>query len=94
MLKRLRWLTFGYLLGATTSYLVAQRLRRVARRYAPPEVRDRVGGRVHAWRDDMRAAWVEGRAAMHARERELNDSSRPARRLRAEPALAEAATGA
>lgn len=71
MFKRLRWLAVGYVFGLATSYFVALRVRRVVHRFTPPEVRGRVGDQMVAWRHDVRAAWVEGRAAMSAREREL-----------------------
>ena len=65
MFKRLFWLVVGFLLGLGSSWAVTRRVRRVARRYVPAELRDRWGG-------NMRAAVGEGRAAMRAREAELN----------------------
>lgn len=68
MIKRLTWLTFGFLLGLGSSWAVTRRLRRVARKYVPAEVVDR-------WSTNVRAAVNEGRDAMRTRETELNSGS-------------------
>ncbi len=67
MFKRLFWLVVGFIAGLGSSWAIARRLRRLAARYAPPEVADRWGG-------TMRAAVDEGRAAMRLREAELKES--------------------
>jgi hypothetical protein len=67
MFKRIRWLLIGYVLGMATALSVARRVRRAVERFAPPEVRERMV----AARDDVRAAVVEGRVAMRARETQL-----------------------
>jgi hypothetical protein len=64
MFKRFFWLVVGFIAGLGSSWAIARRLRRLAARYAPPEVADRWGG-------TMRAAVDEGRAAMRLREAEL-----------------------
>jgi hypothetical protein len=64
VIKRLRWIVIGFVLGLGASWTVMQRIRRVARRYVPAEVADRWGGTV-------RAAVDEGRSAMRTREAEL-----------------------
>ena len=71
MLKRLRWLLIGYLLGLITAFAAARRARRALDRLAPAEVRGRVGATITAARDDVKAAVVEGRVAMQIRESEL-----------------------
>jgi hypothetical protein len=70
MFKRARWMVLGYGLGAGTSYLAARRLRRVAQRYTPNGVANRVSGTrrqvqnaVDAGRDTMRDREVELRSA-------------------------------
>lgn len=67
MVKRLFWLVAGFLLGLGSSVAVMRRVRRVARRYAPPEIVDRWGG-------TLRAAVDEGRTAARAREAELRSN--------------------
>jgi hypothetical protein len=67
MFRRFFWLVIGFALGATSSWAVTRRVRRVAQRYAPPAVADRWGGNV-------RAAFSEGRDAMRSREAELKES--------------------
>jgi hypothetical protein len=67
MFKRLFWLLVGFLLGLGSSWAIMRRLRRVAQRYAPTEVVDRLSGTV-------RAAVDEGRDAMRTREAELKGS--------------------
>ena len=64
MIKRATWLMFGFVLGLTSSWALMRRVRRVALRYAPTDVVDRLSGNV-------RAAVSEGRDAMRARETEL-----------------------
>jgi hypothetical protein len=65
--KRLFWLVVGFTLGLGSSWAVTRRLRRIARRLAPPDVVDR-------WSGNVRSAVSEGRTAMRAREVELNSS--------------------
>jgi hypothetical protein len=62
MTKRLTWLLTGFGLGV---YL-AQRLRRIGERLAPPDVRDRV-------KSTVAEAVAEGRAAGERRERTLRE---------------------
>jgi len=61
MIKRLTWLIVGFLLGLGSSWAIMRRVRRVAARYVPTDVRDR-------WSTNVRAAVSEGRGAMRARE--------------------------
>jgi hypothetical protein len=62
--KRLFWLLVGFVLGLASTWTVTRRVRRVAQRYAPPDVVDR-------WSGTVRAAVTEGREAMRTREAEL-----------------------
>jgi hypothetical protein len=71
MLKRVRWATFGYLVGIASSYAVFRRMQRIVRRYAPVEVVQRAGDGAQQKRRDVHAAVVEGRHAMRTREAEL-----------------------
>ena len=64
LFRRFFWLVAGFALGVVASWGVTRRVRRVARRYVPSEVRNR-------WSANMRAAVAEGRHAMRAREAEL-----------------------
>ncbi|MDQ1476323.1 MAG: hypothetical protein QOE62_1552 [Actinomycetota bacterium] len=68
MIKRILWLIIGFLLGVGSSWTLIRRVRRVAVRFAPPDVVDR-------WSDSVRAAVSEGRDAMRAREASLKGSS-------------------
>jgi hypothetical protein len=62
--RKLFWVMAGFAVGLGSSWVVTRRVRRVARRYVPAEIRDR-------WGDNMRAAVSEGRTAMRSREAEL-----------------------
>lgn len=73
MFKRIRWITLGYLLGVVTSIVVQARVRRLVNRYVPARVRQRTHDQIAAWGADVRAAWVEGRAARSTREQELRE---------------------
>lgn len=68
MFKRLRWILMGVGMGATGSVWVRRRFRRFLRSYTPPAVATRAAASA---RDEFRAAWREGRTAMHQRESEL-----------------------
>jgi hypothetical protein len=68
VIKRLVWLSVGFLLGLGSSWTVMRRVRRVAERLAPADVVDR-------WSGSVKAAVNEGRDAMRAREAALKGSS-------------------
>jgi hypothetical protein len=68
VIKRFTWLMIGFLLGVGSSWTITRRLRRVATRYVPTELRDR-------WNANVRAAVAEGRDAMRAREAAFRDRS-------------------
>ena len=65
--KRVFWLTVGYGAGLGSSWYTARKVKAAARRYTPDGLGDRVGERV----EDVKAAVVEGRAAMRRREMQL-----------------------
>lgn len=75
MFKRIFWLTVGYLAGIGSSFWMIRRLQRrlaaAVARYAPAEVRARVGGTVVGVGATMRASVDEGRRAMRERESQL-----------------------
>ena len=73
MLKRLFWLTVGFVLGVGSSWAVVRRLRRVAARFAPAELVERWGEGVESIGRDLRDAVSAGRGAMHEREAELRE---------------------
>lgn len=68
--KRVFWLTVGYTAGMGSSWYATRKVREAARRYTPDGLTDRVGDRV----EDVKAAVVEGRAAMRRREMQLRAS--------------------
>jgi hypothetical protein len=71
MFKRTRWLAVGYAAGISTSVYAVYKARRVAQRYAPPEIVQRAAGTAAGATDRVRDAFAEGRAAMVEREAEL-----------------------
>ena len=77
MIKRLLWLTIGFLLGMGSSIAAVRRLRRVAARYAPPEIAQRWGDRATAVGRDVRSAVRDGRTEMQRREMEMRASLDP-----------------
>lgn len=71
LLRRLVWLAIAFALGVGSSFAITRRLRRVAARYAPPEVAGRFRESVTSFGHDVRDAVSEGRDAMRRREAEL-----------------------
>ena len=67
LFRKVFWLSAAFALGAFSSWALTRRVRRVADRYMPAEIRDR-------FRDNLGAAVSEGRDAMKAREAELKGS--------------------
>ncbi|MCP3938314.1 MAG: hypothetical protein GY708_23445 [Actinomycetia bacterium] len=74
MIKRMIWMGFGAILGASSWAYANKRVRGVVDRYAPAEVRDRLAGRARGVGGTVKSALVEGRDAMAAKERELRGS--------------------
>jgi hypothetical protein len=64
-------MTVGFVAGVGSSYAVVRRARTIARRYAPPEVTERIAGNAAQLRREVSAAVAEGRQAMHRREAQL-----------------------
>ena len=60
-------MTVGYGAGLGSSWYATKKVKDAARRYTPEGLSGRVGGTV----DTVKAAAVEGRAAMRRREMEL-----------------------
>ncbi len=74
--KRVFWLTVGYGAGMGSSWYAARKVREAAKRYTPDGLTERVGETV----ETVKAAAVEGRAAMRRREMQLRaDLDRPLR---------------
>ena len=65
--KRIFWVTVGYGAGLGSSWWAARKVKDAARRYTPDGLTERVGDTV----ETVKAAAVEGRAAMRRREMEL-----------------------
>ncbi len=74
--KRVFWLTVGYSAGLGSSWYATRKVKLAARRYTPDGLTERMGETV----ETVKAAAVEGRAAMRRREMQLRaDLDRPAR---------------
>jgi hypothetical protein len=71
MFKRVRWVSVGFVAGAASSYAVVRRAKRVARRYRPPELVDRLQQNATGVRRNVSAAVFEGRTAMRERQADL-----------------------
>ncbi|MBK5287442.1 MAG: hypothetical protein JJE46_03135 [Acidimicrobiia bacterium] len=71
--KRVFWLTVGYSAGLGSSWYTTRKVRAAARRYTPEGLTERVSDRV----ETVKAAAVEGRAAMRRREMELRAGLKP-----------------
>ena len=71
MIKRIIWMGFGAVIGASGSYWANRRVRQVVDRYAPAEVRERITSRVRNATGHIRTAVSDGRDAMREREAEL-----------------------
>jgi hypothetical protein len=65
--KRVFWLTVGYSAGLGSSWYATRKVKLAARRYTPDGLTERVGETV----ETVKAAAVEGRAAMRRREMQL-----------------------
>ena len=65
--KRIFWVTVGYGAGLGSSWWAARKVKDAARRYTPDGLTERVGDTM----ETVKAAAVEGRAAMRRREMEL-----------------------
>ncbi|MFN2506564.1 MAG: hypothetical protein ABR540_20535 [Acidimicrobiales bacterium] len=77
MFKRLFWLSVGMTLGLGGSFWVQRRLRQSIERFLPDRVAQQATESVRRLRDDLRAAALEGQAAMQEREVSLRAQLRP-----------------
>jgi hypothetical protein len=68
--KRVRWMAVGFGAGVGASVWAYRSVRRTVHRHASPELLD-AGRKAGALRRDVIDAVAEGRAAMRAREAEL-----------------------
>ncbi len=98
MFKRLFWLLIGFGSGIGTSWYVVRSVKRTVRRtveaYAPAQLASRAGHGYRTLRVNARAAWVEGRDAMRAREAELWSAVESSRNGRTdEPPTVDGPTG-
>lgn len=82
MIKRIVWMGFGAVIGASGSVWANRRVRRFVDRYAPEHVRHRIQNRVRTASGHVRAAVDEGRSAMREREAQLRGHDPSARRSR------------
>lgn len=77
MFKRLFWLTAGLLVGSSGSFWVQRKVRERVARYRPERLAADAGGAVRDLGHDLRAAALDGRAAMRRRELELRTGYSP-----------------
>jgi hypothetical protein len=85
VLKRIRWMVAGALVGAGSSLWARHKARSVMARYAPRAITGGALNRARELPGDVRDAVRVGRSAMREREAELRDgpsgpAGRPARR--------------
>ena len=71
MLKRLRWLILGGVVGAGGSVWVRRRVRDLIKRYAPVRGTATVLGSARQVSRDLREAWADGQREMRDTETEL-----------------------
>ena len=71
MLRRAFWLGTGVGLGVGGSYWLTRFVRDTAARYAPERVSNDLASALKGFGADVKAAVVEGRDAMRARELDL-----------------------
>jgi hypothetical protein len=71
MLHRVRWLGAGAALGFGASVWAQRKLRTAVAKYRPAGLAGSAVGKARSWPAEVRAAFVEGRSTMRAREAEL-----------------------
>ena len=76
MFKRLFWLTVGLAIGFGTSFWVYRLMRVTLERYQPERVAKRAAESARGLREDLRAAFAEGREAMRQAEADLRTDLR------------------
>jgi hypothetical protein len=77
MTHRMRWLLAGVVVGVSGAVWTERKVKAVATRYSPSGLAGSATSKVRNIPSEVRAALVEGREAMRAREAELRDSSAP-----------------
>lgn len=71
MLRRARWFGAGAAVGVGASVWAGRKLRSATARYRPGRLADAATEKARGLPADVRAAVLEGRSAMRAREAEL-----------------------
>jgi hypothetical protein len=79
MSNRIRWMAAGLFVGVSGSLWVERKVKAIAGRYSPSGIAGNATARARGIPGDFRAAIVEGREAMRAREAELRRGSSPER---------------
>ena len=79
MSHRLRWMAAGVLVGVSGSVWLERKLKAIANRYSPAGIAGNATARAREIPGELRAAIVEGRETMRAREAELRRGSPPQR---------------
>jgi hypothetical protein len=79
MSNRIRWMAAGLLIGVSGSMWAERKVKAIASRYRPAGIAGNATARARGIPAEFRAAIVEGREAMRAREAELRRGSSPER---------------
>ncbi len=82
MLRRVRWLGAGLVLGVGGSLWAERKVKAVSARYRPSGLATTAASRARDVPSDVRAALREGREAMRQRESELRQNQPVANRPR------------
>jgi hypothetical protein len=77
MLRRVRWLGTGAIIGLASSVWAQRKARALAARYRPAGIAGTAVERARTWPGELRAALDEGRTTMRAREAELRQELGP-----------------
>jgi hypothetical protein len=77
MTHRIRWLIAGVVVGVSGSVWAERKVKAVASRYSPAGLAGSATAKARSIPSEVRAALVEGREAMRAREAELRGTAAP-----------------